>query len=71
MSVSNPDFLLKLAETDEDIQAAQRLRYDVFVAEMGGDGPMVDHDARLERDKFDPFFDHLMLLDQDTWRQYC
>ena len=64
MSVSNPDFLLKLAETVEDIQAAQRLRYDVFVAEMGGDGPMVDHDARLERDKFDPFFDHLMLLDQ-------
>ena len=24
---------------------------------------MVDHDARLERDAFDPFFDHLILYD--------
>ncbi len=64
MSASHPDFLLRLAETDEDIRAAQHLRYQVFVQEMGGDGPMVDHDAQLERDKFDPFFDHLMLLDK-------
>ncbi|NQY60509.1 GNAT family N-acetyltransferase [Cognatishimia sp.] len=64
MSASNPDFLLRLAETDEDIRASQHLRYQVFVQEMGGDGPMVDHDAQLERDKFDPYFDHLMLLDQ-------
>ncbi len=42
----------------------QRLRYEVFVEELGGDGPLVDHDARLERDRFDPYFDHLMLLDR-------
>jgi putative hemolysin len=64
MSAANPDFLLKLAETDEDIRAAQTLRYRVFVQEMGSDGPLVDHEAKLEKDKFDPFFDHLMLLDQ-------
>ncbi|WP_370232023.1 GNAT family N-acetyltransferase [Cognatishimia sp.] len=64
MSATHPDFLLRLAETDDDIRAAQRLRYKVFVQEMGGDGEMVDHAAQLERDKFDPFFDHLMLLDQ-------
>lgn len=65
MSASHPDFLLRLAETDEDIRAAQHLRYQVFVQEMSSDGPMVDHAAQLEKDKFDPFFDHLMLLDQN------
>ncbi|MEM6635069.1 MAG: GNAT family N-acyltransferase [Pseudomonadota bacterium] len=57
-------FVLRLARSDEDIVAAQRLRYRVFVEELQGDGPMVDHDARLERDRFDPFFDHLVLFDE-------
>lgn len=43
--------------------AAQRLRYDVFVTELGGDGPLVDHDARLERDRYDPFATHFLLRD--------
>lgn len=43
--------------------AAQRLRYEVFVAELGADGPLVDHEARLERDDLDPHFDHLILID--------
>ncbi len=43
--------------------AAQRLRYDVFVTELGGDGALVDHDNQLERDRFDPFFDHLLVRD--------
>ncbi|MEO0381164.1 MAG: GNAT family N-acyltransferase, partial [Pseudomonadota bacterium] len=30
---------------------------------LGGGGPLVDHDARLEKDRFDPFFDHLILYD--------
>lgn len=45
------------------MKAAQRLRYEVFVEELGGDGPLVDHEARLERDEFDPMFDHLLLID--------
>ena len=53
----------RLASTEADLRAAQRLRYDVFIAEMGGDGDMVDHDARLEQDRFDPFYDHLLLID--------
>lgn len=57
-------FTLKLAETEADIQAAQHLRYEVFVAELGSDGALVDHEAQLERDAFDPFYDHLMLLDE-------
>jgi len=54
---------LRLAETEDDLHAAQRLRYEVFVAELGGDGPLVDHGERLERDEYDPHYDHLILVD--------
>lgn len=57
-------FTLRLARDARDLQAAQRLRYRVFVEELGADGPMVDHEAQLERDDFDPIFDHLLLIDQ-------
>jgi L-ornithine Nalpha-acyltransferase len=55
--------IVRLAQTRADLRAAQRLRYRVFVEEMGGSGPMVDHDARLECDALDPLFDHLLLID--------
>ena len=57
-------YAVRLATTPEDLTAAQALRYQVFVRELGGDGPMVDHDRGLERDAFDPFFDHLILVDR-------
>lgn len=63
MTTSDPKFETRLAKSDEDIRAAQRLRYEVFVTELGGDGPLVDHKERLERDEFDPFYDHLLLID--------
>ena len=63
MSATDSLFRLRFAQTDEDIRAAQRLRYRVFVEELGSDGAMVDHDAQLERDAFDPFYRHLMLID--------
>jgi L-ornithine Nalpha-acyltransferase len=56
-------YVLRLAAGPEDLRAAQRLRYDVFVAELGADGPLVDHAARLERDPFDDIADHLLLID--------
>lgn len=58
-------FTLRLARDEADLRAAQRLRYEVFVEELHGDGDLVDHENRLERDRFDPFFDHLILLDED------
>lgn len=63
MITDDAPFVLRLAADARDLKAAQRLRYEVFVAELGGTGPMVDHDARLEVDEFDPFFDHLLLID--------
>ncbi|MBZ8119189.1 GNAT family N-acetyltransferase [Roseovarius sp. LXJ103] len=63
MTMRGPQFELSLAQGPEDIRAAQALRYRVFIEELGGSGPMVDHDARLEMDRFDPYFDHLILRD--------
>lgn len=63
MTIDESHFETRLARSDADLAAAQRLRYEVFVEELGGDGDMVDHDARLERDRFDPYFDHLLLID--------
>ena len=60
------DLEVRLAETPQDLRAAQRLRYEVFVEELGASGPLVDHEARLEQDHLDPFFDHLLLIDRST-----
>ncbi len=59
----NPVFETRLATNDDDLRAAQRLRYAVFVDELGGDGPFVDHAMHLERDHFDAYAAHFLLLD--------
>ena len=56
-------FDLRIATSERDLRAAQRLRYRVFIEELGGTGALVDHDNRLERDEFDPVVDHLCLID--------
>lgn len=63
MNRPEPDFQVKLAESPKELRAAQRLRYRVFVEELGGGGAMVDHENRLEQDRFDDHFDHLILID--------
>jgi putative hemolysin len=59
-------FTVKIAENEAELRAAQALRYEVFVRELGGGGAMVDHDAGLEMDRFDPFFDHMLVTDDST-----
>lgn len=63
MISDDPNLEIRLATREVDLLGAQRLRYRVFVEELGGDGPLVDHAARLERDAFDPHYDHLVLID--------
>ena len=58
-----PDFEIRLAETAAEREASQRLRYAVFVEELGADGASVDHSAKLEMDAFDDHLDHLLLFD--------
>lgn len=63
MNADEIPFSVRLAKDPRDLRAAQRLRYRVFVEELGASGPLVDHAARIEQDEFDPFFDHLLLID--------
>ena len=55
------DYTVRLARGDAEIAAAQRLRYAVFVEELGGDGALVDQEARIARARSDPFLDDLLL----------
>jgi len=57
-------FELAFAESAADLRAVQALRYQVFVNELGADGPMVDHAAGLERDAYDAHCRHLVLYDR-------
>ena len=69
MTVETSFFETRLATDEIDLLAAQRLRYRVFVEELGGDGDQVDHAQRLERDEFDPVVDHLVLVDNRRSRE--
>lgn len=60
---STSQFAVRLAQTAADVREAQALRYCVFVDELGADGPLIDHDARLETDCFDDHTEQLLLLD--------
>jgi putative hemolysin len=61
MTIQPIAYRVKLAETEEERLAAQRLRYRVFVEEMGAAATAEEHAARREWDAFDPHFDHLIL----------
>lgn len=63
MTPDSSPFQTRLATTEADLLAAQRLRYRVFVEELGGDGALVDHEGGFERDEFDGVNDHLILVD--------
>ncbi|MBK0397578.1 GNAT family N-acetyltransferase [Limibaculum sp. M0105] len=65
MYVDAGRFVVRLADCAEDVAAAQRLRYRVFVEEMGATASPEDAAERRERDRFDPYFDHLLLIDRE------
>jgi putative hemolysin len=52
------------ARHQDDVRAAQRLRHDVFVGEMGArvSSPLAGHDIDL----FDDFCEHLLVRDEPT-----
>jgi Putative hemolysin len=59
-------YTVRLSEDETDLRAAQRLRYAVFVEELGARCEGADHGARLEKDALDPYFDHLLLIDRSA-----
>jgi putative hemolysin len=55
------DLVVGLAQTDEEIEAIQRLRFAVFAADYGATlGPP---GAEIDKDTFDPWCEHLVVRD--------
>jgi putative hemolysin len=52
------------ANTPEQIQACQRLRFEIFALEMGANLPSADQG--LDMDGFDPYCHHLMVIERNT-----
>lgn len=65
MQIDAGRFTVRLAGSDRDVAAAQRLRYRVFVEEMAATPTPEDARTRRESDRFDPYFDHLLLIDNE------
>ncbi len=57
-----PSLEVFLAQTTQDVLAAQRLRYCVFKEEFGASLPP----GGVDRDSFDPYCDHLLVRDTVT-----
>jgi putative hemolysin len=54
---------LRLATSEADVLAAQRLRYRVFYEEMGARPDLVTQVSGLDCDRFDTLCDHLLVID--------
>ncbi|HET9255294.1 MAG TPA: GNAT family N-acetyltransferase, partial [Pseudonocardiaceae bacterium] len=63
-STGSPRYTLLVAQRQADVRAAQRLRYRVFVGEMGA----VLHGCAngLDIDHFDSYCDHLVVREDVT-----
>jgi L-ornithine Nalpha-acyltransferase len=58
------DLEVRLAETEAEILAAQELRYRVFYEEMSATPSPEMAQSRRDFDDFDPFCDHLIVIDR-------
>ncbi|WP_018140695.1 MULTISPECIES: GNAT family N-acetyltransferase [unclassified Thioalkalivibrio] len=57
-------YRVHLASSPADLEAAQRLRHEVFAGEMGANLP--DGETGLDRDPLDPFCHHLLVRDRHS-----
>ena len=55
---------VRLAETESEVEAAQRLRYRVFYEEMSAIPSPAMRDSRRDFDKFDHYCDHMLVVDR-------
>lgn len=58
------NFLVKIAETKEEVTAAQRLRFEVFNIEMN-EGLSESWETGLDQDRYDEHADHLIVIDKN------
>jgi putative hemolysin len=55
---------VRMAETDAEVEAAQRLRYRVFYEEMAAVPTPEMREQKRDFDKFDPYCDHMLVIDR-------
>lgn len=55
---------LRLAETEGEVEAAQRLRYRVFYEEMSAIPSPAMREHRRDFDRFDHYCDHILVIDR-------
>ena len=66
MNLYQKRYEVRFAKNDLEIIESQRLRYRVFIKELGGMYKK-DHDNyKREVDKFDKFYRHLIIIDHDN-----
>ena len=58
-------YRLGFARTPAELEAVQKLRYEVFNLELG-EGLDESHETGLDHDRFDPICHHLMIVDRKT-----
>jgi len=63
--VTSNRYLVRLAETEDDIRRAQSLRYRVFNLELG-EGLQRSQENELDIDEYDSQCDHLLVVERDT-----
>ena len=59
------NLLIRLAESAEEIEASQRLRYRVFVEEMAAEATEARRGSGREFDSYDDYCEHLLVFDLD------
>jgi putative hemolysin len=57
---------VRLAETESEVEAAQRLRYRVFYEEMSAVPSPAMREQRRDFDQFDSHCDHILVVDRAT-----
>lgn len=61
---SQGELVVGLAQSDEELEAIQRLRFEIFSAEY--EAKVADQDSNIDRDAFDVWCEHLMVKDMGT-----
>ncbi|MCQ8782190.1 GNAT family N-acetyltransferase [Aurantimonas sp. MSK8Z-1] len=59
---------VRLARSRDEVRAAQRLRYRVFYEEMSAQPSRLQKVTRRDKDGFDRFCDHLLVIDRSRGR---
>ncbi len=64
VAVESGDLAVRLAQSDAEVEASQALRYRVFYEEMTARPSPAVAAAGRDFDRFDPYCDHLVVLDR-------